>query len=237
VKSLKLLIVIVAWMDLCAYHALAATHTIEPDNYDEGAVLNDVHPAVQLRIFDGFIRKNFPVDFGVFPTPNIIPVTANENRDIFGGYFTSTGTKSFGHANIDFFPESRQLAMRFSAPATNVTIDFIGTSTLSTQIGVLEIFNSQGNLLDTFTSSPLLAHQIATLSLTRPVGDIRYARAFSSPSASPFGTLDNLRFTSIPEPAALLMAAIGAMFLSAGVRLHRRLRTRSNLTSAPAPAD
>ncbi len=91
----------------------AANNRIEPDDHAEGAVLNDVHPLVDLRIYDGVLRTNFPTDFGVFPDPAVSPVTANENPDIFGGYFTSTGTKTFGHADITFFPESRQLAMLF----------------------------------------------------------------------------------------------------------------------------
>ena len=174
----------------------AANNRIEPDDYAEGAVLNDVHPLVDLRIYDGFIYTNFPTNFGVFPDPTVIPVTANAKPDIFGGYFTSTGTKTFGHAGITFFDESRQLAMQFLAPTTQVTIDFIGTSTLASEIGVLQVYSAQGALLDTFTSAPVLAHQVATLSLSRPLGDIGYARAFSSPTADSFGTLDNLRFVT-----------------------------------------
>ena len=213
-RALKSLVSIVAALLFFTGHSSAATHSIEPDNYAEGAVLNDVHPLVELRIYDGVLRDDFPNDFGMFPDPDVIPVTANENDDIFGGYFTSTGTKSFGHANIAFFPESRQLAMRFLAPTTDVSVDFIGTSTLAEQVGVLEIFNAQGDLLDTFTSGPLLTHKIATLSLSRAAGDIGYARAFSSHDASPFGALDNLRFTTIPEPAAGILAMVAAMLIA-----------------------
>src|SRR5262249_43605392 len=58
----------------------AAVNRIEPDDYAEDAVLNDVHPLVDLRIYDGVIETNFPVDFGVFPDPTVITVTANENE-------------------------------------------------------------------------------------------------------------------------------------------------------------
>jgi hypothetical protein len=174
----------------------AANNRIEPDDYSEDAVLNDVNPRVQLRIYDGVIHKDFPAEFGVFPDPAVITVTANANPDIFGGYFTSTGTKTFGHSDITFSDESRQLAMHFADPTSQVTIDFIGTSTLVTEIGVLQVYSAQGALLDTFTSAPVYAHQVATLSLTRALGDIGYARAYSSPTADPFGTLDNLRFVT-----------------------------------------
>jgi hypothetical protein len=174
----------------------AATNRIEPDDYAEGVVLNDIHSLVDLRIFDGTIYTNFPTEFGVHPDPTVIPVKANAKPDIFGGYFTSTGTKTFGHAGITFFSESRQLAMQFLAPTSQVTIDFIGTSTLVSEIGVLQVYSAQGSLLNTFTSTPVFAHQVATLSLSRPLGDIGYARAFSSSAADPFGTLDNLRFVT-----------------------------------------
>jgi hypothetical protein len=177
--------------------AKAATVVIEPDHYAEGAVLNDVKTQVQLRIFDGYIRKNFPVDFGVFPSPSVIPVTANENEDIFGGYFTSTGTKSFGAANITFHSESNQLAMKFLVPTSRVSIDFISTSHFDPSFGVLEIYSSAGALLNSFTSTGLFEHQKATLSLFRSAGDIGYARAYSSPSGDPFGALDYLRFETI----------------------------------------
>jgi hypothetical protein len=199
---------------LVTFYATAANgapFAIEPDNYAEGTVVNDVHPQVQLRIFVGSMNDDFPTDFGVFPTPSIIPVTANENVDIFGGHFTSTGIKSFGHANIGFFPESRQLAMRFLAPTSSVAIDFIGRSTLSSQVGVLEIFNGAGTLLDTFTSGPLFSHQVATLSLSRPQADIVYARAFSHRDFSPFGTLDNLRGEIVPEPGSTVVVLIAGV--------------------------
>jgi hypothetical protein len=173
----------------------AAVNRIEPDDYAEDAVLNDVHSLVDLRIYDGTLRT-FPADFGVFPDPTVIPVTANENADIFGGYFTSTGTKTFGHGGITFFSESRQLGMQFLTTTSQVTIDFIGTNSLASEIGVLQVYDGQGTLLNTFTSAPLFAHQVATLSITRPLGDIGYARAYSSPTADPFGTLDNLRFVT-----------------------------------------
>ncbi len=176
--------------------APAAVYRIEPDDFAENTVLNDISALVDLRIFDGIIYTSFPNDFGIQPDPTIIPVTANENPDIFGGYFTSTGTKTFGHAGIEFFPESRQLGMRFLTTTSQVTIDFIGTNALAEEIGVLQVYTRAGVLLETYTAPPVLAHQVATLSITRPLGDIGYARAFSSSAGDPFGTLDNLRFVT-----------------------------------------
>ena len=174
----------------------AATHRIEPDDYAEGTVLNDIDPLVELRIYNGSFNPNFPANFGVFPDPAVIPLTANENEDVFGGYFTSTGSKSFGQPDIPFFPESRQLAMRFLAPTSQVSVDFIGTSTLAGAVGILEIFSAQGALLDSFTSAPITAHEVVALSIARSEADIGYARAYSGPENDPFGALDNLQFVT-----------------------------------------
>lgn len=202
----------------------ADSFVLEPDDYPHRAVLNDVNPRVQLRIYDGVLRTDFPNQFGVFPDPGVIPVTALTNEDIFGGYFTSTGTKSFGHGGVDFTPESRQIAMRFLGPAGTVTIDVIGTSNLNTVVGVLEVFSPAGALLQTVTSAELARQQVATLSITRPGFDIGFARAYSSAAFSPFGAFDHLRFTSIPEPAGATL-----LLLSLALRWRRPGRPTSPL--------
>lgn len=173
------------------------SYVIEPDDYSEGAVLNDVHPQVDLRIYDGVLYESYPEQFGVHPFPDVIPVTATTSEDFFGGHYTSTGTKVFGHAEIDFSSAGRQLGMRFSNATGSVSIDIIGSSDLSSVVGVLEVFDVAGNLLEATSSGQLGRQDFATMSITRPTFDIGYARAYSSPDFSPFGRLDFLRFTSL----------------------------------------
>ncbi|BBO32911.1 hypothetical protein [Lacipirellula parvula] len=187
----------------------ADSFVIEPDDYADGTVLNDVNPRVKLRIFDGVLSTSFPTDFGVFPDPGIIAVTALTNDSVLGGYYTSTGTKSFGHYLIGFTPESRQIAMQFMGAASSVSVDVIGRSDLSSAIGTLEVFSPNGTLLETVFSPPLGRQQVATLSISRPIADIGYARAFSSPQGSLFGSFDYLRFTSVPEPPGVSLMAFG----------------------------
>lgn len=186
----------------------AGSFVIEPDNYAHGTILNDIHPRVQLRIYTG---DDFPSSFGVFPNPDIIPVSALTNEDILGGYFTSTGTKSFGHYLIGFNSQSRQIGMKFLGAANSVSIDVIGRTDFTGAIGVLEVFSQTGVLLESVTSAPLGRHDIATLSINRPTADIGYARAFASSTGSPFGTFDNLQFRSVPEPASASLMAIGLL--------------------------
>jgi hypothetical protein len=208
-RTLLMLAAIAAVLFSARVHAIGpVTHRIEPDDFAEAAILNDINPLVDLRIFVGGIGLSFPADIELFD-PTVLTVTANEKPYLLGGYLTSTGTKTFGHAGITFFPETRQLAMRFSASTTSVTIDFIGTS-ITEQVGVLEVYSPAGVLLETDASSELLNKQVATLSISRPAGDIGYAKAYSHPQYSPFGTLDNLEFVTVPEPAAGLAAVMAA---------------------------
>lgn len=192
-----------------------AIFEIEPDDFDDGTVLNTIHPRVDLAIHDGISTPDFPTDFGIFPAPAIIPVTALTNEDIFGGYFTSTGTKTFGHAGVDFTPLSRAIGMRFNGSAMEVSIDVIGTNDLTSTVGVLEIYDAGGNLLDSVNSSELLRQDVETLSISRPTFDIAFARAYSDSDFNPFGSFDRLRFTAVPEPTSSLAGlAMGTVALA-----------------------
>ena len=184
---------------LSASLASAQDYVIEPDDYADGTALNNINPKVELAIYANL--DSFPEDFGEFPTPSIIPVTALENEDIFGGYFTSTGTHSFGHAGVGFNSSSRALGMRFLEPAAAVRIDAIGSSNLSDTVGVLDVFDTNGVLLESVETVLLGRQEVGTLSISRDQADIGYARAYSSEANedySPFGRFDNLRFSTVP---------------------------------------
>lgn len=198
---------------LQAAGAVPRSYVVEPDDYAQGAVLNDISPGVALRIHDGVIsdgdpRPAFPADFGVFPDPSVIPVTARTNADPPFGYFTSTGTKAFAHAGVGFNNQIRQLAMRFNGTAGQVSIDVIGSSSITATVGLLEVYDRAGVLLESVQSPSLFRRGVATLSISRPAFDIGYALAYSSPDFSQFGRFDNLRFTTVPEPAGCVTCCI-----------------------------
>lgn len=205
---------------LSASLASAAVHTIEPDDFADGTTLNNISPLVELAIHSNL--DNFPEDFGEFPTPSIIPVTALENRDIFGGYFTSTGVNSFGHSGIGFNSSSRAIGMRFLEPTTAVRIDAIGSSDLSDTVGVLDVFDANGVFLESVETALLSRQEVGTLSISRELGDIGFARAYASDDHSPFGRFDNLQFTTVPEPSSLAMLCSTLLLVSM-----RRLREKS----------
>lgn len=185
---------------LSASLASAQSYVIEPDDHADGTTLNNIHPKVELAIHSDL--DSFPDDFGEFPSPNIIPVTATENEDFFGGYFTSTGTNSFGHAGIGFNPASRAIGMRFVEPAAAVRIDAIGSSNFGPTVGVLDVFDTNGVFLESVETAMLSRQEVGrTLFISRAQADIGYARAYSSEANedySPFGRFDNLRFSTLP---------------------------------------
>lgn len=203
----------------------AAIHTIEPDDYADGTALNNVSSVVELAIHSNL--DNFPDNFGEFPTPSIIPVTALENEDIFGGYFTSTGVNSFGHAGIDFNSSSRAIGMRFLEPTTAVRIDAIGSSNIRDTVGVLDVFDANGEFLESVETALLGRQEVGTLSISRDQGDIGFARAYASDDHSPFGRFDNLQFTTVPEPSSLAMLCSALLLVSL-----RKLRANSALAIA-----
>jgi len=90
---------------------------------------------------------------------------------------------------------SRELRVDFTNPTTTVSIDAIAKVDDDHDVGMLEIFDSDGNQLgETYVTEDLLFGEVETMTLNRPQGDIAYAVASGHGSNSVL--LDNLRFES-----------------------------------------
>jgi hypothetical protein len=110
----------------------------------------------------------------------------------------------FSSEGIPWFSNSGRLRIDFYEPAAEVTIDAIGSSSLSDMYGRLEAFNADGESLGFVRSVALRQKARQTLRITRPQGDIAYAVAFADNSflrSSPFGRFDHLTYR-LPEHAA-----------------------------------
>ena len=79
---------------------------IEPDQFVSGTTLNAVQPGVTLSVLDS---SNAPLSF---------PVTAT--FDSFK--FAPTGYMVFGHANIQFFGDTRRLKIAFAEPVDRLPL-------------------------------------------------------------------------------------------------------------------
>ncbi len=180
-----------------AFPGFAQTVVLEPDDFNDEDVLNEVHPLVTLSVADSeyVINPNFDV-------------TATD--DPFG--FIPTGELVFGFNNIQFWNHHRRLRMDFSTPVQAVSLAFTGS--LSAHVGRLELFDGAGTLLAVYETEPRIGGEVETMSLTRAAPDVAYAVAYSS-EVGDFGRLDHLVFT-VPEPAAGMM--LGAVLLFARCR-------------------
>ena len=190
-----------------AFNSSAQILTIEPDLFADATILNHAFPQVSL----------------VTAGANNLPIPFNVTASFDGFGYTSTGTKVFGHAGgIPFWNSNRRLRMDFGGPINFLAIDFIGGWTLTNDIGKLDVFNSAGVLLDSYTTAPRPADIVETMTISRPAGDIAWAVAYLPVDGGDFGRLDNLRFTAAPEPTTCSVILLGVAVAFASRRRERK---------------
>jgi hypothetical protein len=163
--------------------------TIEPDNYAENTILNNISPHVSL-ITAGANNLAIPFD-----------VTAKE--DIFNA---PTGTKVYAHAGVGFWNSDRRLLMTFSSPIDSVSIDFAGGTHFAFEVGYLDAFDVNKTFLYRYSTAPLQYGEIERMSVFG--AGIAYAVAYIPPGLGSFGRLDNLAFNVIPEPSVIFLLGI-----------------------------
>lgn len=181
----------------CSQRASAALIHLEPDNYAPGTDLDTIQPGITLGVFNTILNALEP--------PAITTVESVADP------VTSTGTRVFGLNGNPSWSDTRRLNMLFNVPTDFLSIDFIGNSSIMPMIGKLDIFNSVGTLLGTYTTAGLSLDQVETMSFNRVSPDIKFARAYTAPGSLPFGRLDNMSFNklvAVPEPAALCLAGM-----------------------------
>jgi PEP-CTERM motif len=199
VRKLSLGIFVVVAVVSCCHMSAAAPITVEPDTYPHGLDINTIDPGVLLRVYNATA--------GIAEPPALSAIEA------LNDFHVSTGARVFGHNGLAFFFDLRQLDMTFAAPTDFVSIDFIGSSTALAEVGILEIYDSLGTLLDTYTTDPLMADEIETMSFTRTLADVKIARAYTATGSVPFGRLDNLSYNQyavVPEPATFCLIGVAA---------------------------
>ena len=142
----------------------------DPDEHLEDTVLTHAFPGVTLTTADD---NNGILTF---------PIVAEDSAD------ATTGSLIFSQG-------TRRLMMDFTNPVSSVSIDFAAVA--SSGRGILEAFDQDGNLLDADLSE-LLTDTPETMTVSDVGANIAFAVAYADASVSPFGALDNLRFTQ-PE--------------------------------------
>jgi hypothetical protein len=184
----------------CCHGASAAIISLEPDSFAPGTDLDTIQPGLTLGVFNTILNALEPT---VITTVESIVDT-----------HASTGNRVFGANGFANWTDTRQFNMTFGVPTDFVSLDFIGSSSIA-QIGKLDIFNSIGTLLGTYTTASMTTDQVETMSFTRMSPDIKFARAYTAPGSIPFGRLDNLSFNqpiAVPEPTALCLIGVALAF-------------------------
>jgi hypothetical protein len=194
---------------VCVLASTAAQSQIvlEPDNYASGTVLNHVLPEVSLITAASNNLPHPPRGFDITAASSTFP------------FQPPTGTNVFAHVGVPFFYTDRRLRMDFNGLVSDLAIDFQGGSQGIAEQGTLQVFDSSGSMIDSFTTAPLLGGAIQTMAINRPTADVAWAVAYTLTDESPFGRLDHLSFSTplpVPEPAPLV---IGLMALIAFARV------------------
>lgn len=195
------LFILLALVCILGPRVTAQTFVLEPDNYTNGAVLNHVLPQVSLTTAGANNLPIPPVSFDITAVTSTFP------------YVPPTGSNIFAHAGVGFFNSDRRLRADFATGMSSLSIIFQGSSGLVAQQGTLQAFNINGVLLESFTTTPLFGGQSQTMFVNRAGPDIAWAVAYTITPNSPFGRLDQLSFTAVPEPGALALCAVGTVML------------------------
>lgn len=194
--------------------AAAVPVVIEPDDYADSQNLSNVSPFVTLS--------------AAVPPTNAPTFDVLATSDSTGA---STGTKVFSHAGVPFWSTDRIFRMDFHPFATSVSLDYIASGFFSNlYAGRLEAYSSTGVLLASDNTAPLAGGRFETMSVAAP--QIAYALAY--PPADPFGDLDHLTFTSVPEPAGVALCA-GGVLAAVAFTTRQRCTNRTDFAFCTPP--
>lgn len=166
---------------------------MEPDDYAEGAVLNNASQLV------------FPSVAGIDNQPiSRVLAVADSSR-------ATTGDLVFGHDETSFWSNSERLRFDFTLPVDSASLDVFGISAISNTTATLEAYDSNDQLLTADTASLLLAGDADRLSIEREQSDIQYliARVSSNRGEAAF---DNLRADNSNDERSTVTSSIGSYF-------------------------
>lgn len=180
---------------------IASQVTIDPDDYYHTQVLTDAINGVTLRSVGESIQQGY--DY----------VSTRDSS------LTSTGQLGFfnyiNNAWSNLWSYEHQLKISFDTPVSRVAIDAIGHA--DGDVGILELYDASGNLLDRYTTGSLANGESETMTVELPTANAAYAIARGALDPSGDRTrvpksvaLDNL---VVGRPSSTVTNAMGAFTL------------------------
>ncbi|MFN3153338.1 dockerin type I domain-containing protein [Bremerella sp.] len=185
---------------------------IEPDDYSHGEVFYDPIGGVTL-VADGSEIQ-----------PGFADVAARNSS------LSSTGSRGFynysGGSWSNVWSEKRQLRISFNSPVSRVAID--ATAEIDGDVGILELYDSQNNLLGRYTTSPMAGGTSETMVVELDSAEAAYAiaRGHLTDTDDPrravrYVALDNLQ---VGRPHTVVTNELGAFTLPFDIDGNYRLR-------------
>ena len=191
--------------------ARATRITAEPDDFTVGTDISDAFEGMTLSAIGPGWNEPTGRVFAVDPVNNQLePYGASTGNLVFG-----TDDGSYPHLFRD--RELLQMRADFTTLMQEVSLDFIGNDPADT--GVLEAYDSSGNLLGRSLSPSLGLGEVANINFHSSSENIAFIVAGGVDGLSSIG-MDNLSVMHSPEPATLALLATGL----AGLLLIRRRR-------------
>jgi len=142
-----------------AGNPIATQTRIEPDDETSGHVYTGDYPGITLSGFGDSVQSEFPE---ISARTSVLSSTGNQ---AFHSYDHGSWTNTWSR--------ERALRIDLDSPVGFLSIDAIANS--SGDIGQLEVYDSEGNLLARSLTSALESGEFETLQIERATGDISYA--------------------------------------------------------------
>ncbi|WP_158264781.1 dockerin type I domain-containing protein [Blastopirellula marina] len=205
---------------------VVAQTTIEPDDFSQGHIFYDPIDGITLSAFGGGIE------------PGLSDVAARNST------LASTGERGFYNYSSgswsNLWSDQRQLRIDFTSPVSRVSIDAIAQ--LDGDVGVLELYDADDNLLGRYTTSPMAAGSSETMvvELDLPTAAYAIARGHLNDTDDPrrqplYIGLDNLK---VGRSNKTVTNALGGFTLPFDVSGDYRLRiTPSEYYDSSDPVD
>ncbi len=143
---------------------LALTNVIEPSDYAQGWILNNVKPGVTLSLAD----PDGTTGDIVARTTGLVPAEA-------GKVFTASDALQ---APLPTWSDSQKLKATFVTPVSTVSIRDYGTSSTAPSFARLDAYGSDNKLIARYSTQGIGSGQFETMTVNRPASDIKYVIAY-----------------------------------------------------------